>query len=112
MPDDTNNDQSHLSFVLNDMKIEISGLSSKFDGRDLHTAAVIGLIEMAPTEFWEKDLIEQGVDFEITPAEQFYASILSAIARHYAVDAMLLHDMEVYTVLMQLIGELANKGRL
>jgi hypothetical protein len=104
--------RAEIQIRINDININVSGLSSQWNGKDLHTAAILGLIDTAHTDFWEKDVLQQGYDSNVTPADQFYASILSAIARHYAVNALLPNDMQVSSVLFNLIGSLVEKKRL
>jgi len=102
-----------ISTHINDIDIEISGPSAQWEGRDLQTAAILGLIEMSHTHSWEKDVLEQHGDYgNVSPGDQFYAALLSGIARHYAVDAALETDMPVASVLFRLIGELVEKERL
>lgn len=94
------------------LKITIEGASSPFDARDLWTQATVALISEADTHWWEKLELERDISDPVTPADRFYAAVLSAVARHYAVDAMLPEDSEVHSVLFDLIAELTKKGRL
>lgn len=96
----------------NGMLIIIEGPSSKFAAQDLTTAAIVALIQEADTHGWEKLEVEDGVNDPVTPADRFYNAVLSAVARHYAVDAMWPEDMAVHTALFEIISDLTNKGRL
>jgi hypothetical protein len=105
-------DRKRITIDDGDLHIIIEGPSTKFTGQDLTTASIIAMISGADTHHWEKLRVEQGVADEVTPADQLYAAVLSAVTRHYAVDAMLNEDREVHSVLFDLIGDLVNKGRL
>lgn len=94
------------------MRITIEGPPTAFDARDLIVPAIVALIQETDTHWWEKREGERGVFDEVTPADRFYSAVLTAVARHYAVDAMLPEDMETHAVLFQLMGDLTNKGRL
>lgn len=94
------------------LHVTIEGPSTNFDARDLIIPAIVALIQETDTSWWEKREAEQGIIDSVRPADRFYSSVLSAVARHYAVDAMLPEDMETHAVLFQLIGEITNQGRL
>lgn len=105
-------DNARIILNGNGIHITIEGVSGKFAAQDLNTAAIVLLIQEADTLWWEKLETEDGVQDSTTPADRFYNAVLSAVARHYAVDAMLSDDTAVHTVLFELIGDLTNKGRL
>lgn len=73
--------------------------------------AAIALIEEADTHGWEKEDLERHGNSEA--ADQFYAAILYAVARHYAVDALDAQSSpRVYEVLVDLLAQIVNNGRL
>jgi hypothetical protein len=74
-------------------------------GLDLQNRAIVSLIEHFDTHFAQ----EEGLYWE---NDQFYASILSAIARHSMVDMPDDITMSVYDVLIDLLKWLSSEGML
>ena len=99
-----------LRFEGDGLTVAIRGPSTDGMGLDLLTAAVTTLIESADTHHAEK----RGNG---DAAAEFYAAVLAAVARHYAVDASELEAVDedrdsVGALLEQLLGELRQGGRL
>lgn len=60
------------------LSITIEGESPDLDGQALETAAILEIIKHVDTGRWENEDVEAG--------HAFYAAVLGAVARHYAVD--------------------------
>ena len=94
-----------------DLHITITGPSAQFFGSDLYTQAVVALIQEADTDGWEKHQLNRGGSFG-EAADQFYAAIFGAVARHAAVSGIDAEGMTVAAVLRAVIDDLVAKGRL
>lgn len=94
-----------------DLHITVSGPSSQFFGSDLHTLAVVALIQNADTDGWEKHQLQRGAAMG-EAADQFYAAIFGAVARHAAQDGTWPEEMTVAELLRELIDGLVRVGRL
>lgn len=94
----------------NGLEIVIKGEANQPHAQDLVTMAIVALISEADTHGWEKADIEQHGETEA--ANQFYAAILSAIARHYAVDSILTEERPTADILEELIVRLREEGRM
>lgn len=75
-------------------------------GMDLLTRAIVHLIENFDTHLAEKEVAAYW------DTQQYYATILSAIARHYVVDCVVEREMTVEMVLAELIAGLVESGML
>lgn len=96
-----------------DVTIMITGPSSNFFARDLHTSAVTMLIAGADISGWERQQAERGEgSTEVTPGDQFRAAVLAAVARLYATEADLPDELRVADLLRDMISDLEAKGRL
>lgn len=107
----------------NDLEITIKGESKHFFAQDLHTKAIVTLIEEADVGGWEKHN-----DSEKDPLSDFCAAILTAVTRLYAHEGnlpdhekanvpilgevFLPQSKPVYEVLIQIIGYLRDSGYL
>jgi hypothetical protein len=93
------------------LEIRVRGASTRFSGMDLHTAAIVELIEAADTGFEEK------IGDPEAPWE-FYAAVLAGVARHYVETASQYGDdvdedrQSAGEILQGLLGELRRQGRL
>jgi hypothetical protein len=74
----------------NGVEISITGDSEHFFGQDLHTRAVVTLIEMADVGGWEKHNAEHGMNPDALG--EFCAVVLSAVTRLYAAHTGLPED--------------------
>jgi hypothetical protein len=74
----------------NDIKIRIEGESEHFFAQDLHTKAVVALIEQADVHRWEKHNQEHGSNEDALG--EFCAAILVTVTRLYADEANLPSD--------------------
>lgn len=106
-----------------DIEITVKGKSEHFFGQDLHTKAVITLIEEADVGGWEKHN-----DGETDPLSDFCAAILTGVTKLYAYEGNLPEDEKanvpllgeillpqskpVHEVLIQIIGYLRESGYL
>ena len=94
-----------------DLHITIRGPASQFFASDLYTQAVVALIQDADTDGWEKHQLDRGGAMG-DAADQFYAAIFGAIARHAAQSGAWPEGMTVAELLRVLIDDLVAKGRL
>lgn len=78
------------------IEIIIEGDSEHFFGQDLHTKAVVTLIEEADTHGWEKHNLEHGMNGDALG--EFCAAVLSAVTRLYALEASLPEDEHIEIV--------------
>lgn len=92
-----------------DLDIVITGDANQPHGQDLITMAIVALISEADTSGWEKAQYEKYGESQAQ--NQFYAAVLSAIARHYAMD-WLQEERSTANVLEELIRGLREDGRL
>jgi hypothetical protein len=105
--------QTRWSIENGQIKVTIEGPSSQARGKDLLTAAILAMINAADVEHWEKERLELGVTDDVTPADQFYSSVLTAVARHYLATTPVPVDAgPANEVLAQLMRSLVEKGRL
>lgn len=72
---------------------------------DVVTKAIVHLIEEMDTHLWDKDAKE-------LQADEFYAAILTAVARHYAVDDPMERQQPAYQWLDELIKNLRENKHL
>lgn len=79
--------------------------------RGHNTQAVVALIQEADTDGWEKHQLDRGGSFG-DAADQFYAAIFGAVARHAAQSGMWPEGMTVAELLREMIDNLVAKGRL
>lgn len=109
-----------------DIEITIEGSSDHFFGQDLHTRAVVTLIEGADMGGWEKYNLEQGTNDDALG--EFCAAVLMAATRLYASEAGLPEDELIelpslgtvgvpqrkpaHQILTQMIGHLRESGYL
>lgn len=94
-----------------DLHITITGPSAQFFGSDLYTQAVVALIQDADTDGWEKHQISRGGAMG-EAADQLYAAIFGAVARHAAQSDTWPEGMTVAELLRELIDGLVSQGRL
>lgn len=94
-----------------DLHIVVTGQSSQFFGSDLHTQAVVTLIQGADTDGWEKHQLSRGGVMG-EASDQFYAAIFGAVARHAAQSDTWPEGMTVAELLRELIDGLVSQGRL
>lgn len=96
-----------------DTHITITGPSAQFFGGDLYTQAIVALIHEADTSGWDKHQTERGAPMGAA-ADQFYAAILGAVARHANVSfaGMVPEGTTVAELLRQMMRDLVTKGRL
>ena len=91
------------------LTITVEDHTGEYDDQELQIAAIVELIDSAPSSFWEKDALNEGQD---SPTPAFYEAILTAVANHAAVDREWLEGKPVYEALYELIGELREDGHL
>ena len=98
-------DKDSFTLHMGDMTIMIYGEANQPWGQDLYTMAVVGLIQEADPVQW----LKAGND---SAREQFYASVLSAVAQHFAAEFGQQKEVTVHDELQHLITYVRNAGLL